>query len=635
MDIPAAKYGKVKGGWMTEGGFIPQQLLDFRNVLFIIWMAVGLPEPTKMQYDIANALQNIVKPRLGLPVDKRFVVDYPHLCENGKPSPRLVLQAFRGIGKSWVTAALVVWCLMICPTLNIMVVSASKKKSDGFSTFSKRIISEVDIFQHMLPDPTKGQRWSNVAFDVADARAADQDASVYSVSVMGAMTGGRGDIIIADDVEVPNTSDTQGMREKLEERVKEFEAIVKPEGVIIFLGTPQTEDTIYTKLVAAGHVKAIWPARVPDARWLLHNGKYLAKVIAQMLVDDPGCGAGYGMAGDLGLPTDPQRFDDSDLIRREARYGRSGFSLQFMLDSSLSDADRYPLKLKDLIIMDFGADGLQGRPVWSAGKSTLDPALPCVGFTGDRWVRAVDFLGEEQKLTNTVMAIDPSGRGKDELSYAIISHLKGYFYVHKVGGIRINGYSPEALQILAELAKEYKVNEIVAESNFGDGMFTELLKPVLRRVWPVTVTEVRHSKQKELRIIDTLEPVTNQHRLVINSAIIWDDLAVHEGETAETGLRRQLFHQYTRITKEAKCLSHDDRLDALAIGVNFWVESAAIDADEVDQREEHKAMTKRLKEVRKSKVRIGKQKGDPYKRPKGHSAKKKRALGRTGRNFLQ
>ena len=64
---------------------------------------------------------------------------------------------------------------------------------------------------------------------------------------------------------------------------------------------------------------------------------------------------------------------------------------------------------------------------------------------------------------------------------------------------------------------------IIVESNFGDGMFTQLLKPVVQRYYPVTIEEVNHTKQKELRIIDTLEPVMNQHGLVVSPQLIRQD----------------------------------------------------------------------------------------------------------------
>ena len=49
----------------------------------------------------------------------------------------------------------------------------------------------------------------------------------------------------------------------------------------------------------------------------------------------------------VGQPTDTLRFSDFDLLEREASYGGSGFALQFMLDTRLSDAQRYPLKVDE------------------------------------------------------------------------------------------------------------------------------------------------------------------------------------------------------------------------------------------------------------------------------------------------
>jgi hypothetical protein len=161
---------------------------------------------------------------------------------------RKIITAFRGIGKSWITSAYVIWRLLNDPSLNIMVVSASKDRSDAFTTFTKRLIAEIPMLSHL--QPRDNQRDSMVAFDVGPAPAAHAP-SVRSVGVMGQMTGGRADEIIADDVEVPNNSDTVTMRMKLSERVKEFDAILKPGGKITYLGTPQCEDSLYNEQVGS------------------------------------------------------------------------------------------------------------------------------------------------------------------------------------------------------------------------------------------------------------------------------------------------------------------------------------------------------------------------------------------------
>ena len=121
----------------------------------------------------------------------------------------------------------------------------------------------------------------------------------------------------------------------------------------------------------------------------------------------------------------------------------------------------------------------------------------------------MQIVGEYISYTGSVLAIDPSGRGKDETAYAVVKMLNGILYVIDFGGIT-GGYSSETLQALSVIARKYLVNQVLIESNFGDGMFMELLKPTLTKIYPCTIEEVRHSIQKEKRIIDTLEPVMNQ-----------------------------------------------------------------------------------------------------------------------------
>ena len=132
---------------------------------------------------------------------------------------------------------------------------------------------------------------------------------------------------------------------------------------------------------------------------------------------------------------------------------------------------------------------------------------------------------------------------------------------------------------LVKVAKENKVNQILIESNFGDGMFQELLRPYLNEEYPVATEEVRSSKQKELRIIDTLEPVMNQHRLIFDRSVIEEDYRTIQKYPEERAREYLLGYQMTRITRERGALIHDDRLDALAGAVAYWVEVMGVDQD--------------------------------------------------------
>ena len=526
-----------------------EKLKDFRNFLYVIWKHLRLPPPTALQYDIATYLQSQER--------------------------RIIIEGFRGIGKSWITSTYVCFQLFLNPQLNILVVSASKTRADDASTFILRIINEVPILQHLIPKDS--QRQSKISFDVAPARASHQP-SVKSVGIFGQMTGSRSDFILADDIETPLNSMTQGMRDRLSEGVKEFESIIKPSGKVIFLGTPQCEQSLYNALPERGYKKRIWTAKYPSSKQTAYFGKTLAPIIYNAVELNPEL---------KDKPTEPTRFDKEDLDEREASYGRSQFALQFMLDSRISDSDRYPLKLSDLIITSINPEKAYEKYVWAANPENRADELPCVGMSGDFYHRPMDTVGDLLDFTGCIMAIDPSGKGQDETGYSCTKFLNGQIFVTAAGGFR-GGYNEVVLAKLVKIAKEQKVKLILVEENFGAGMFMELLKPYLFKEYPCTLEGIRHTVQKEKRIIDTLEPLMNQHRLIVSDKVVQDDYTSTQIHTPEMALRYQLFYQMSRITRDKGSLAHDDRLDVLAMSCEYWNSQIARDADMavMDRKEE-------------------------------------------------
>ena len=144
------------------------------------------------------------------------------------------------------------WRLLLNPNVNILVVSASKNRADDFSTFCLRLLHEIPILQHLYPRDE--QRQSKISFDVNTA-IASQQPSVKSLGITSQITGSRADLVVADDVETSGNTQTQFMRDKLSEAIKEFEAVIKPDtSRIVYLGTPQTEQSIYNKPVSYTHL---------------------------------------------------------------------------------------------------------------------------------------------------------------------------------------------------------------------------------------------------------------------------------------------------------------------------------------------------------------------------------------------
>jgi Holliday junction resolvasome RuvABC endonuclease subunit len=487
-----------------------------------------------------------------------------------KGPKRFLLEAFRGIGKSWITVAFAIWCLGTEPDWKILVVSASKQAADEFSTFCLRLIREMPDLEWLIP--SDDGRDSKLSFDVRPAQAA-KAPSMKSLGITSQLAGSRADLIIADDIEVPANSMTPGMREKLSEQVKEFDAIIKPEAHcrIVFLGTPQTEDSVYNKLQQRGYVCRIWPARFPTEEEIEEYGSRLADSVLRKLGTGPGCHAGD--------PTDPGRFTDLDLRERALSYGIAGYARQFQLRTRLSDAERYPIKVHDLIMLDVDKLNAPEKPIWSNDPTFLLPMPMNLAMEGDKFYRPMALVGKWIPYSGIVMSIDPSGRGKDETGYAVIAMLNGFLYVLACGGLQ-GGYDEHVLRKLAEIAAKFKVNHVIIEANFGDGMYTKLFQPILAKYWSVTCEEVKHSIQKEKRLCDTLEPVIQGHRLIFDIGVIEHDYQDIQRYGHDTALTYSLVHQLTRLTREKGALVHDDRIDALAIAVAYWVEQMAADADQ-------------------------------------------------------
>lgn len=453
------------------------------------------------------------------------------------------------------------------------MVSASKNRSDDFSTFTQRLIGEMPILMHLKP--TADQRQSKVAFDVAQAQASHAP-SVKSLGITGQLTGSRADVIIADDVEVANNSATEDLREKLLKSVTEFDAILTPsdKSSIIYLGTPQTESSLYNKLREKGYNARIWSVEIPIKD--TYTGA-LAPMIQDMMA--------RGVPA--GTPVDPKRFNAEDLAERRLSYGKAGYFLQFMLDTSLSDAEKYPLKLADIIVTALTPERAPVSISYGASREQEIRDLPNVGFTGDRWYSPLYVASDWTEYQGTVMAIDPSGRGKDETSYAVVKALHSNLFCTKIGGLA-GGYDELTLIKIMEIAKEQHVNTILIESNFGDGMFTQLLKPIMQKIHPCKLEEVRHNTQKELRMVDTLEPVLNRHKLIFDMGTVKEDLKPFtDGTYNEEAMKYALFYQLTHLTRERGALKHDDRLDALAMAVAYWSKILGTD---------HDATLKRFKE---------------------------------------
>ena len=512
---------------------------DFKLFLQALWDQLDLPQPTRAQYAIADYLQSGPK--------------------------RLQIQAFRGVGKSWITGAFVLWTLFKDPEKKIMIISASKERADNMSIFLQKLIIETQWLKHLQPK-SDDARWSRISFDVNCAP--HQAPSVKSVGITGQLTGSRADLMILDDIEVPGNSMTELMREKLLQLCTEAESILTPndDSRIMYLGTPQTTFTVYRKLAERNYRPFVWPARFPK------DSTPYEGLLAPQLQEDIDNGAS---AGDC---TDPDRFSDEDLLQREAAMGRSNFMLQFQLDTTLSDAEKFPLKMADLIVTSVNPTKAPDNVIWCSDPRNVLKDLPTVGLPGDYFYSPMQLQGEWTEYDETICSVDPSGRGTDETAAAYISQKNGFLYLHEMRAYR-DGYSDNTLLDILKGCKKYNVTTLVIETNFGDGIVSELFKKHIQQTkQQIIIDEVRANVRKEDRIIDSLEPILNQHRLIVDRGVIEWDYSSNKDSAPESRLLYMLFYQMSRMCRMKFAVRHDDRIDCLAQGVKYFTDALSISA---------------------------------------------------------
>ena len=160
--------------------------------------------------------------------------------------------------------------------------------------------------------------------------------------------------------------------------------------------------------------------------------------------------------------------------------------------------------------MDLDGKALPEVISWASGPDQQIRDLICVGMGADRyyhrpmvtqgWVKAKRPGVVSWPLTLQAVV-------QDEMAWAVVAEYAGNYFVLESGGTR-QGYSEEALKLIALRAQRWNVTQVVVEANFGDGMFSALLQPVLK-VHPCGIEEIRVNIQKERRICDTLGPVSS------------------------------------------------------------------------------------------------------------------------------
>lgn len=489
------------------------------------------------------------------------------------PKQRMI-QAQRSQAKTTITACYAVWRLIHDPKMRILIVSGAGAQAKDIAILIIRIINTLPELECMRPDSSAGDREATDSFEVHHSlrgSGVEKSASVACVGVYGGKTGKRADLLIADDIETPENSETAIQREKLLNRSKEFADLCASHD-IIYLGTPQSSDSIYNTLEGRGYTVRIWPGRYPNVEQLPHYGNNLCPVLAQELQSCPELGTGHGLDGTLGEATDPQLLDDKALYKKEIDHGPARFQLQQMLLTALMDANRRPLKTHNLVICNMpDRHGKFPLEIHRGLDKSMLVALNGAGSYPFNVMRPMGMsVNDVAKLEHVVMYVDPAGGGKnaDATGYAVGGYLNGNIWLLAAGGVK-GGSEMAQLLALAKIALKWEPDVIVIEKNFGYGAFANAFSPVMAKEFKEAKKTVPGldedfvTGQKERRIIDTLEPILGRGALIINESIVQEDIACAQIYPLTEQKVYGLFFQMNHITYDKDSLVHDDTLDAL------------------------------------------------------------------------
>lgn len=507
----------------------------------------------------------------------------------------IMIQAQRGQAKTTITAAYAVWRLIHAPTTRVLIVSSTEDMASEISNWVIQIIRGMPELECLMPDMNAGDRCSVKAFDIHHSlKGAEKSPSIKCRPITGSLSGNRADILIADDIETPKNSQTEAQREILRFLTKEFTSICST-GRIIYLGTPQSIDSIYNSLPARGYTVRIWPGRYPTVKEEQNYQGLLAPMIVKRMQQDPCLREGGGVTGDRGQVTDSVLLDEETLCKKERDQGPAYFQLQHMLDTRLMDAARYPLKPERLIVAECG----ERAPclITSVASENNRFELPAGFPIKARLYRASRSTDEHTGFIGTHMFIDPAGGGAnaDETGYAVTKAANGYIHAVEIGGVK-GGLDTPSLQQLVEVAKRWKPDTIGVEKNYGNGMYAAVLMPMILKEHKCGLDEPWNTGQKESRVIGVLEPLLGNGKLIIDPRCIEEDWASVQQYSMDVRAQYSWLYQLLRITKERGALLHDDRLEALAMSCLFWVQSMAQDGEVQQKREQAKEWYKKMRD---------------------------------------
>jgi hypothetical protein len=383
------------------------------------------------------------------------------------PSRRLLLMAFRGCGKSTLMALFCAWSLYRRPDLRILVLAAEQSLAAKLVAHTRRILERHPLCARLLPEGVEG--WAADRFTVV-RDAPLRDPSMLGQGLGGNITGMRADMILCDDVEVPGNCDTPGKRAELRERLAEAEFILTPGGLILYAGTPHTEESLYRE----------------GDEFLLGYRRLVVPIL-----DGQGRSAW------------PERFDEDAVAALRRRVGPIRFARQMMLEPAPAAAAR----LDPALLLPY-AEETEYREanghaqLWLLGRRMVSG--------GGYWDPS---YGREQGGDGSVLA-------------AGYCDAENHHFLHRIAWITQRPDTPDdpatqQCRAVARIAGELHLPVLRVETN-GLGRFLPALlkREIARQGVACAVVEHVNRRPKAERILAAFDPLLAARRLHAHESVL-------------------------------------------------------------------------------------------------------------------
>ncbi len=390
---------------------------------------------------------------------------------------RLLLMVFRDAGKSTLVGLFAAWLLTGNPNLRILIIAAEQMLANKMSRNIRRIIELHPAASHLLRH--RGDSWAADQFTVRRSRS-QRDPSVLARGLAGNFTGTRADIVICDDVEVPNTCGTTAARDDLRQRLTELNFVLVPSGLQLFIGTPHSYYSIYADRPRA---------EIGEERAFLDSFRRLC----------------LPLVGSGGASAWPERFPTEIIedLRRSA--GPQKFRSQMMLE---------PIPPNAL---------------------TLDPdrLLVYAGELRSHWAHNRLILSlDEAPMVSSVCWWDPAygrpGRGDRSAIAVVMMDRSGHYWLHALRYLQFAverlDEVDEATQLVRQaidFARSAQQMRLFIETN-GIGRFLPALvrRELGRAGGQLALVERHSSKSKTDRILNALDPILAAGHLHIHQSVL-------------------------------------------------------------------------------------------------------------------